>query len=402
MFLGITFTASSMWSLAVVISTGTVAVSSPLLGVISDRIPIKKTLLWIYASAGSVFTALVFFSAYTSEPWAWLFGMLILANIGFAGSLVFYNSFLPHLGPRHLLDDISSRGFAFGYAGGGLILLIHLVLILATQDSDIEDLVTRAAIASIGLWWFGWALWTLRVVPEPPIRRPVSGLNAVTALSMGFRELGQTFRELARFRVVVVYLVAYLLFNDGLQTVIAVAGAFAADTPGHIPSLQHGDDCDHSVRGCAGRHRFRAARQANLHQVGPDRGSGRLDCHRPVRCGDCPSFPKRTRGLRPPAQLSRRYGRLHSGCCAGLRYGVALGRRTVDSQRRHSLEPTIRPQPAGGGTEHRRREVQPVHTRRRHGQRVRSRSCASQSTGPGRHRLVAFDCPRFALGPPWP
>ncbi len=231
-FLGITFTGSSMWSLGVVISTATVAVSSPVLGVISDRVPIKKTLLWIYASAGSFFTALVFFSAYTSQPWAWLFGMFILANIGFVGSLVFYNSFLPHLGPRHLLDDISSRGFAFGYAGGGLILLTHLALILATQDSAIEDLVTRAAIASIGLWWFGWALWTLLVVPEPPIQRPVGGLNPASALSMGFRELGQTFRELARFRVVLVYLGAYLLFNDGIQTVIAIAGAFAADTLG--------------------------------------------------------------------------------------------------------------------------------------------------------------------------
>ena len=231
-FLGITFTGSSMWSLAVVISTATVAVSSPLLGVISDRIPIKKTLLWVYASAGSLFTALVFFSAYTSQPWAWLFGMFTLANIGFVGSLVFYNSFLPHLGPRHLLDDISSRGFAFGYAGGGLILLTHLALILTAQDSAVEDLVTRVAIASIGLWWFGWALWTLLVVPEPPIQRPVSGLNPVSALSMGFRELGQTFRELARFRVVLVYLGAYLLFNDGIQTVIAIAGAFAADTLG--------------------------------------------------------------------------------------------------------------------------------------------------------------------------
>ena len=231
-FLGITFTGSSMWSLAVVISTATVAVSSPLLGVISDRIPIKKTLLWVYASAGSLFTALVFFSAYTSQPWAWLFGMFILANIGFVGSLVFYNSFLPHIGPRHLLDDISSRGFAFGYAGGGLILLTHLALILMAQDSAVEDLVTRVAISSIGLWWFGWALWTLLVVPEPPIQRPVGGLNPASALSMGFRELGQTFRELARFKVVLVYLGAYLLFNDGIQTVIAIAGAFAADTLG--------------------------------------------------------------------------------------------------------------------------------------------------------------------------
>ena len=231
-FLGITFTGSSMWSLAVVISTATVAVSSPVLGVISDRVPIKKALLWIYASAGSLFTGLVFFSAYTAEPWAWLFGMFILANIGFTGSLVFYNSFLPHLGPRRLLDDISSRGFAYGYAGGGIILLIHLALILTTQDSDLEDLVTRAVIASIGLWWFGWALWTLRVMPEPPILRPIGGLNPASALSMGFRELGRTFRDLARFRVVLVYLGSFLLFNDGLQTVIAIAGAFAADTLG--------------------------------------------------------------------------------------------------------------------------------------------------------------------------
>ena len=231
-FLGITFTGSSMWSLAVVISTATVALSSPVLGVISDRVPIKKALLWTYASAGALFTGLVFFSAYTAEPWAWLFGMFILANIGFTGSLVFYNSFLPHIGPRNLLDDISSRGFAFGYAGGGAILLAHLAVIITAQDSTIEDVVTRAVIASIGIWWFGWALWTLRVVPEPPILRPVSGLTPVSALSMGVRELGRTFRELARFRVVLVYLGSYLLFHDGLQTVIAIAGAFAADTLG--------------------------------------------------------------------------------------------------------------------------------------------------------------------------
>ena len=104
------------------------------------------------------------------EPWAWLFGTFILANIGFVGSLVFYNSFLPHLGPRHLLDDISSRGFAFGYAGGGLILPDT-----PGPDTDYTGLGHRrpghqAAIASIGLWWFGWALWTLRMLPEPPIR----------------------------------------------------------------------------------------------------------------------------------------------------------------------------------------------------------------------------------------
>ena len=162
----------------------------------------------------------------------WLFGMFTLANIGFAGSLVFYNSFLPHLGPARLLDDISSRGYAYGYAGGGLLLLAHLALILLTQDTAFADLATRAAIASVGIWWFGWAIWTLRVLPEPPIQTRVFGLTPLSALAMGFRELGKTFRELRRFRVVLHYLVAFLLFNDGLQTVLAIAGAFAADTLG--------------------------------------------------------------------------------------------------------------------------------------------------------------------------
>ena len=231
-FLGITFTGSSTWSAGVAISTAIVALSSPLLGVISDRVPIKKTLLWIYTIAGSLFTILAFFSAYTGQPWLWLFGMFTLANIGFAGSLVFYNSFLPHLGPTRLLDDISSRGYAFGYAGGGLLLLVHLALILVTQDTDYADLATRVAIASVGIWWFGWAIWTLRVLPEPPIQTRVFGLTPLSALSMGFRELKDTFRELRRFRVVLRYLVAFLLFNDGLQTVLAIAGAFAADTLG--------------------------------------------------------------------------------------------------------------------------------------------------------------------------
>ena len=231
-FLGITFTGSSTWSVGVAISTAIVALSSPVLGVISDRIPIKKTLLWTYTIAGSLFTVLAFFSAYTGEPWIWQFGMFTLANLGFAGSLVFYNSFLPHLGPARLLDDISSRGYAYGYAGGGLLLLVHLALILLTQDTEFADLATRVAIASVGIWWFGWAIWTLRILPEPPIHTRIFGLTPLSALSMSFRELGGTFRELRRFRVVLHYLAAFLLFNDGLQTVLAIAGAFAADTLG--------------------------------------------------------------------------------------------------------------------------------------------------------------------------
>ena len=235
-FLGITFTGSSMWTVGVVVSTSIVALSTPVLGVIADRVPIKKTLLWVYIAAGAVCTVLVFFSVYTAHPWAWMLGMLALAGIGFSGSQVFYNSFLPHLAPRELLDDVSSRGYAYGYAGGGLMLFVHLVVIFATQDTGIADLVTRLAIVSVGVWWFGWSVWTLMVVPEPPIPNPVRGMTVTRAVSLAFSELGKTFRELTRFRVVLVYLISYLLFNDGLQTVMAIAGAFAADTIG-IPLI---------------------------------------------------------------------------------------------------------------------------------------------------------------------
>ena len=231
-FLGITLTGSSTWSLAIASATALVALSSPVLGVIADRVAIKKALLWTYTIVGSIFTVLMFFSAYTAQPWLWFLAMFIIANIGFAGCLVFYNTFLPHIAPRELLDDVSSRGFAYGYVGGGLLLLIHLVMIATTQDTAWADLVTRIAIASMGLWWFGWALWTFKVVPEPHIPNQIHGLRPGRALNVAFRELAHTFHELRGFRVIVVYLVSYLLFNDGIQTVLNVAGAYGADTIG--------------------------------------------------------------------------------------------------------------------------------------------------------------------------
>ncbi|MYC30743.1 MAG: MFS transporter [Chloroflexi bacterium] len=231
-FMGITFTGSSTWSLGIAFATALVALSSPVLGVIADRVAIKKALLWIYTIVGSLFTVLMFFSAYAGQPWLYFLAMFIIANIGFAGCLVFYNTFLPHIAPRELLDDVSSRGFAYGYVGGGLLLAVHLAMILLTRDTQWADLVTRIAMSSIGLWWFGWALWTFRLVPEPHIPDAMHGLRPGRAISLAFRELGHTFRQMRGFRVIVIYLASYLLFNDGVQTVLTVAGAYGADTIG--------------------------------------------------------------------------------------------------------------------------------------------------------------------------
>ncbi len=229
---GVPFTASSLWSLGIAVSTASVALTSPILGVIADRAAIKKTLLFVYTSIGSLFTLLTFFSAYTSEPWLWLFAMFFFANIGFAGSLVFYNSFLPHLGTKDVLDDISSKGFAYGYVGGGLLLLMHLGANLFTSGTDHADLVTRLSMASIGIWWFLWSLWTLNTLPEPSVMYEARRITVLSAIRIAIATLRNTFKEITRFKTIAVYLCSYLLFNDGLQTVLGIAGAYAADTLG--------------------------------------------------------------------------------------------------------------------------------------------------------------------------
>ena len=231
-FFGLTFTGSSMWSFAIALATVIVALSSPVLGVIADRAAIKKTLLGIYTATGAGFTVLMFLSAYTGQPWLWFLAMFILANIGFAGCLVFYNSLLPHIAPRAELDTVSSKGFTYGYIGGGLLLAVQLAAILYFTDTPHADLATRIAIASIGVWWFGWAVWTLKGVPEPAIPEELrwAGRRPAAAVKAAFVELAHTFKELRAFRVVIIYLIAYVLFNDGIQTVLAIAGAFAADT----------------------------------------------------------------------------------------------------------------------------------------------------------------------------
>ena len=231
-FLRLTFTGSSMWSLGVAVSTAIVALSSPVLGMIADRSQIKRTMLQIYTTGGAIFTVLGFFSAYTGEPWAWVLVCYAIANIGFAGGIVFYNSLLPHLGEPGELDRISSRGYAYGYLGGGLLLAVHLAAILAFSDTDHVDLVTRLAVASVGLWWLGWAQWTFRTVPEPQVAKPVDRLDPITAATVAFSQVRKTFGELRRLRMLGLYLAAYLLFNDGIQTVLTIAGAFGPDTLG--------------------------------------------------------------------------------------------------------------------------------------------------------------------------
>ena len=228
-FLGLTITPSAMYSIAVALSTAVVALSSPILGVLADRIAIKKKILWLYTVAGALITSFSIFVTYLPSSWFWLGVIFFFSNIAFSGGLVFYNSLLPHIAPKALLDNVSSRGFAYGYFGGGLLLAVHLGIIIM-MPSDWTDFATRMCLMSVGAWWFLWALWTIKVVPEPPIFNPIKRMTVAKATSLALNELGKTFKELKKFKMLVIYLIAYVLFNDGIQTISTIAPAFGADT----------------------------------------------------------------------------------------------------------------------------------------------------------------------------
>jgi UMF1 family MFS transporter len=151
-------------------------------------------------------------------------GLFILANIAFGASIVVYNSFLPQLSGPDQRDSVSSIGWAFGYIGGGLLLLLNLVaLIMGGDDANTAE-IARWSIVSAGLWWAAFStlpLITLR-------NRPASaGEHRGAVLTDGFRQLWQTLRHLKSYPLTLFFLIAFLVYNDGIQTVITMASVYA-------------------------------------------------------------------------------------------------------------------------------------------------------------------------------
>ena len=102
--------------------------------------------------------------------------------------------------PYTISHQISTRGYAYGYIGGGLLLLVHLILIQAFYNSEYSDLVTRLAIISVGVWWFGWSIWTIKVVPEPTIEKVAKKESVLRLILSAFGRLRQTFGEVRKYK----------------------------------------------------------------------------------------------------------------------------------------------------------------------------------------------------------
>lgn len=196
-----------------------IAIISPILGATADFKGHKKRYLTIFALVGITATAFMFFL--TTGDWLWASALFILGNIGFAGANVFYDSLLPHIAKRNDIDQISTRGYAMGYLGGGILLAVNLGMIMLAPE-HLTGLMTRISLASVAVWWLVFTIPLWKRVKEPP-RQVFKGEMDSNSLKAGFKRLGETFKEIRKYEDLFKLLVAFWLYNDGIGTIIKMA-----------------------------------------------------------------------------------------------------------------------------------------------------------------------------------
>jgi MFS transporter, UMF1 family len=232
-------TAKSFFPICIAISVFLQVFVLPILGAIADYSHLKKRLMAVFCYIGAAATCLLFFV--TGQLYL-LGGLLfIIANLSFGASIVFYNAYLPEICTEDQSDKVSSRGFALGYLGGGVLLAANLGLLLGADRLGISPgLAVRISLLSAGLWWGGFALITFRRLRTRAAARPLP--EGQTYLTIGFSELGVTLRELVRLPNTLKYLIGYLFFNDGIQTVIGLAAVFLSQELFTARQRELGDD----------------------------------------------------------------------------------------------------------------------------------------------------------------
>ena len=217
---------TARFSLITTVSVAAIAIAAPILGAVADYSGIKKKLLAAFMIIGVTSCAAM---AMIGEGNIGLASALFfLGNIGASGSLVFYDSLLPHVAPGHQGDRVSSAGYAMGYFSGGILLLINLAWILTPQTFGFADAAaaTKASFVAVALWWAAFSLPLFRTIREP---RADDGEARGPVIAVAFGRLGQTFREIRKYRNAFLLFIAMLLYQDGIQTVIRMSSVYGAE-----------------------------------------------------------------------------------------------------------------------------------------------------------------------------
>ncbi|HET7627226.1 MAG TPA: MFS transporter [Bacillales bacterium] len=219
--------ATSLWGYSQSAAMVFVAVLSPILGTMADYTRSKKQYLMFFAYMGMIATMLLVFVGEGDYALASL--LLIVGTIGFSGGNVFYDAFLPEISDGKHMDKVSALGFAYGYIGGGLILLLDLLMIMKPEVFGLRDtlMATHAAFATVALWWLFFSIPMFRNVKDPNDgSRTQTGKNYVRITA---RRLSATLQELPKYRELLKFLLAFWIYNDGISTIIKMATIYGRD-----------------------------------------------------------------------------------------------------------------------------------------------------------------------------
>jgi UMF1 family MFS transporter len=215
--------ATARFGLITTASVATVAIMSPILGALADYSGIKKKLLAFFMSLGVLACASM---VLITEGNILLASLLFFAgNIGVSGSLVFYDSLLPHVSTPAETDRVSAAGYAMGYVSGGVMLLINLAWILQPETFGFDSSVSaiRASFLAVAVWWAVFSVPLFKKIAEPPSE------NAPISIGAAFSRLARTLQEIRKYRHAFLMFIAMLLYQDGIQTIIRMAGVYGAE-----------------------------------------------------------------------------------------------------------------------------------------------------------------------------
>ncbi len=221
----------ALWSLLIGAGSILLMLAMPVLGAIADYASAKKMYLRNFAFLGAVFVLITPFVPDGQVP---LFLVVaVVGQFGFVAANVFYDGFLPEISTDDTIDKVSSKGFALGYLGGGIYLLLALVLIFLSSDEAgatlTESLAARISIFGSGIWWIGFSLFALARFPEDGAP-PDDVRSFGEYVRIGFGRTQSTVRKLRTFPQLLLFVIAFIIYNSGTGTVIAVSGPYAEDT----------------------------------------------------------------------------------------------------------------------------------------------------------------------------